>query len=240
VSKQRLQKVLARAGVASRRHAEELIRDGRVRVDGKTVIAQGVLVDPDVESVEVDGRRVAAEPLVYLLFHKPRRVVCTMQDPAGRPCVADYVKDVESRVVPVGRLDYDTSGVLLLTNDGALARSLLHPSRGVLKEYVLQVRGHVDDPGLARFGESIEIDGRWTRPARVVRLHQKADETALSIVLHEGKNRQIRRLAEHAGYRVLALTRVRFGGLTAAGLQPGRWRRLTSNELQALRSGESP
>jgi pseudouridine synthase len=170
VAKQRLQKVLARAGVASRRHAEQLVREGRVRVGGKVIEAQGTLVDPLRDQIEVDGRPIAAEPLTYLLFHKPRQVVCTMHDPAGRRSVADFVSGVGVRVVPVGRLDYQTSGVMLLTNDGAFARGLLHPSCEVLKEYVLKVKGEVDQVGLERFRDSIDIGGRRTAPARVARL----------------------------------------------------------------------
>jgi 23S rRNA pseudouridine2605 synthase len=143
--------------------------------------------------------------------------------------------NVGARVVPVGRLDYLTSGVMLLTNDGDFARQLLHPSRGVLKEYVLKVEGQVDDAGLARFRDSIEIDGRHTRPAEVTRLRTDGEQTTLTLVIHEGKNRQIRRLAEHAGYRVARLTRSRFAGLSAAGLEPGEWRHLTDGELSALR-----
>lgn len=226
---------MARAGVASRRHAEQLVREGRVRVGGKVVAAQGMLVDPLHDEIEVDGRRIAAEPLKYILFHKPRQVVTTMQDPAGRASVAEYLGEVGARVVPVGRLDYQTSGVMLLTNDGDFARQLLHPSRGVLKEYLLKVQGQVDDAGLARFRDTIEIDGRRTRPADVTRLRTEGERTWLAIVLHEGKNRQIRRLAEHAGYRVMRLTRSRFAGLSAAGLEPGQWRHLTEAELSTLR-----
>jgi 23S rRNA pseudouridine2605 synthase len=231
-----LQKVLAQAGVASRRHAEELISAGRVRVGGQVVTTLGVRVDPGRDTIEVDGRRVTAEPLTYVLFHKPRGVVSTMHDPAGRPAVADYVKDVGARVVPVGRLDFQTSGVMLLTNDGAFARDLLHPSRGVLKEYVLKIKGRIDDAGLARLRESIDIDGRPTRPARVEIARHEGDKTWLEVVLHEGKNRQIRRLAEHAGYRVMRLARCRFAGLTLEGLRAGEWRQLTRAELRALRA----
>lgn len=238
-AKQRLQKVLARAGVASRRHAEQLVREGRVRVGGKVVEAQGMLVDPEHDQIEVDGQPILAEPLAYVLFHKPRHVVSTMRDPSGRPSVADYMEGVGSRVVPVGRLDYMTSGVMLLTNDGAFARDLLHPSRGVLKEYLLEVKGHVDDAGLARFRESIEIDGRSTKSARVERLRIEGEETSLSIVLHEGKNRQIRRLAEHAGYPIVRLVRSRFAGLTVHGLGPGEWRYLTPGELRGLSRRDS-
>ena len=157
-----------------------------------------------------------------------------MRDPAGRPAVADYLTEVGARVVPVGRLDYQTSGVLLLTNDGALARRLLHPSQGVLKEYLLKVRGHVDDAGLERLRESIQIDGRPTRPASVDRARVEGDKTWLTVILHEGKNRQVRRLAEHAGYRVMRLSRSRFAELGLEGLAPGAWRHLTRPELGAL------
>ncbi len=231
---QRLQKVLAQAGVASRRGAEELIREGRVRVNGHVVTAQGVIVEPGRDGIEVDGRRITAEPLAYVLFHKPRGVVSTMHDPAGRPAVAEYVAQVGARVVPVGRLDYQTSGVMLLTNDGAFARSLLHPSRGVKKEYLLKVKGQVDAAGLARFRDSIDIDGRPTRPAQVELTKSEGDKTWLTIILHEGKNRQIRRLAEHAGYPVMKLSRTRFAGLSVDGLGAGEWRHLTRAELRAL------
>jgi 23S rRNA pseudouridine2605 synthase len=226
--------VLAQAGVASRRGAEDLISAGRVRVAGQVVTTLGVRVDPARDLIEVDGRRVSAEPLAYVLFHKPRGVVSTMHDPAGRPAVADYVKDVGARVVPVGRLDFQTSGVMLLTNDGAFARNLLHPSRGVFKEYVLKVKGRVDDAGLARLRQSIDIDGQRTRPAQVAIARHEDDKTWLDVVLQEGKNRQIRRLAEHAGYRVMRLARSRFAGLALDGLRAGEWRHLTRAELRSL------
>lgn len=226
--------MLAQAGVASRRRAEELISAGRVRVAGQVVTTLGLRVDPARDTIEVDGRRVSAEPLAYVLFHKPRGVVSTMSDPAGRPALADYMKDVGVRVVPVGRLDFQTSGVLLLTNDGTFARNLLHPSRGVLKEYVLKVKGRVDDAGLARLRESIDIDGRRTRPAQVEVARHESDKTWLEVVLHEGKNRQIRRLAEHAGYLVMRLARVSFAGLSLDGLRAGEWRHLTRAELRSL------
>lgn len=237
--KQRVQKVLARAGLGSRRQAEALIAAGRVRVGGKRVDRQGVVVDPRRDDVSVDGRRVSAEPLTYLLFHKPREVMCTMRDPLGRRSVVDYLRGAGARVVPVGRLDYQTSGVLLLTNDGDFAREMLHPSSGVVKEYVLKVKGAVDAAGLQRLRERIDIGGKWTRPARVERLRADENNTWLLVSLQEGKNRQVRRLAEHAGYRVMRLTRTRFAGLTAEGLRPGQWRELTAAELRTLRARNS-
>ncbi len=228
--------MLARAGVASRRGAEQLIAEGRVRVGGRVIQEQGVTVDPALDVIEVDGRRVELEPLAYILFHKPRLVVSTMRDPAGRPAVHDYMREVGSRVVPVGRLDFQTSGVMLLTNDGDLARALLHPSSLVLKEYLLEVKGTVDDRGLERFRQSIPVGDTWTRPAEVTRVQAGSDKTALVLTLHEGKNRQVRRLAEHAGYEVIRLERQRFAGLSASGLRPGQWRHLSAAELKALRA----
>jgi 23S rRNA pseudouridine2605 synthase len=235
-----VQKVLARAGLASRRQAEELIAEGRVRVGGKRIDKQGMLVDPRRDSISVDGRRVAPEPLTYLLFHKPREVMCTMSDPLGRRSVVDYLRGVETRVVPVGRLDFQTSGVLLLTNDGDFARELLHPSRGVLKEYVLKLKGPVDAAGLDRLRERIDIGGKQTKSARVERLRADDNNTWLVVTLQEGKNRQVRRLAEHAGYRVMRLTRTRFAGLSADGLRPGEWRQLSAAEVRAVRSPSKP
>ncbi|MEO8178843.1 MAG: pseudouridine synthase [Deltaproteobacteria bacterium] len=239
-SRQRVQKVLARAGLASRRQAEALIAEGRVRIDGKRVDKQGVVVDPRRAAVSVDGRRITAEPLTYLLFHKPREVMCTMSDPLGRSSVVDYLRGVQSRVVPVGRLDYQTSGVLLLTNDGDFARELLHPRHGVQKEYVLKLKGGVDAAGLARLRERIDIAGKQTKPARVERLRADDNNTWLVVTLQEGKNRQVRRLAEYAGYRVMRLTRTRFAGLTTEGLRPGQWRELSKSEVRSVRGQSNP
>jgi 23S rRNA pseudouridine2605 synthase len=233
---ERVQKVLARAGVASRRQAEALIAAGRIRVGGRRISEQGVQVDPIRDAVSLDGRRVSAEPLEYVLFHKPREVMCTMRDPLGRKSVADFLRGVGSRVVPVGRLDYQTSGVLLLTNDGDLSRALAHPSGGVQKEYVLKVKGRVDEAALARFRARIEIAGTRTAPAEVRRLRADENNTWLIVRIHEGKNRQVRRLAEYAGYRVMRLTRSSFGDLGLDDLRPGEWRFLSASELRSLRA----
>jgi 23S rRNA pseudouridine2605 synthase len=238
--KQRVQKALARAGIASRRQAEVLIAAGRVRVGGKRIQGQGMLVDPRRDNISVDGRRIEAEPLTYLLFHKPREVMCTMSDPLGRRSVTEYLRGVGSRVVPVGRLDYQTSGVLLLTNDGDFARELLHPSHGVFKEYLLKVKGGVDAAGLQRLRDRIQIAGKTTKPARVERVRADDNNTWLAVSLREGKNRQVRRLAEYAGYRVMRLTRTRFAGLSAEGLRPGQWRELSAAELRAVRAQSDP
>ncbi len=231
----RLQRVLARAGVCSRRGAEELIRQGRVSVAGRVVTELGFVVDAATERVEVDGVLLEPEPLVYLVLHKPRGVVTTLRDPERRATVASLVRDVGVRVVPVGRLDFATSGVLLLTNDGDFAARLGHPSAGAAKEYLVQVRGGVGPRELELWRRPILVEGRWTRPATTTVVRQAGGYTWLSVTLHEGRNRQIRRLGEAAGQPVLRLVRVAFAGIRCAGLRPGRWRALTEVELDGLR-----
>ena len=232
-SGERLQKVLARAGIASRRAAEDLIVAGRVRVDGRIVTELGVRVSARAR-VELDGRKIVAENFVYILLHKPRSVVCTLKDPEGRPNVGEYLREVGARVSPVGRLDFHTSGALLCSNDGEFASKLAHPRYHVEKDYVAKVRGVLDQASLARFGESIEIDGRKTRPADVTLLRVEGDKSWIGVKLEEGKNRQVRRLGEHAGFLVMRLVRVSQAGVSAEGLRPGEWRHLTMDELAKL------
>ncbi len=235
MSEERLQKVLARAGVASRRAAEALILEGRVKIDGRVVRELGVKVDPRMTRVDVDGRRVVSEQLVYLMLHKPRAVMCTLSDPEGRQTVAELLRGAGSRVVPVGRLDYHTSGAILCTNDGDFAQRLGHPSGSVPKEYVAKVRGVADDAALERWKESIEIEGRATKPAEVRLLRVEGDKTWLMIVLREGRNRQVRRLGDATGFPVLRLARTAQAGITTEGLRPGQWRHLTREELVELK-----
>jgi len=232
---ERLQKVLSRAGISSRRKAEELILAGRVRVGGRVVTELGTKVDPSAERVEVDGRRIFEETRVYVLLHKPREVMCTMSDPEGRRTVAELVRDVGARVVPIGRLDYHTSGALLLSNDGDFAAVIGHPSKGASKVYVAKVMGVVDERGLERWRQSIEIGQRRTRPADVSILKVEGDKTWLEITLREGRNRQVRRLGEQAGNLVMRLSRTSVAGISVEGLRPGEWRYLSPDELVALR-----
>jgi 23S rRNA pseudouridine2605 synthase len=235
MSQQRLQKILARAGIASRRKAEELIRAGRVRVGGRVVTELGVRADPRRDRVDVDGKRVVAEPPTTIVLHKPRGVVSTLRDPEGRRSVADLVRGVGVRVVPIGRLDFHTSGVLLLTNDGDLAEKLAHPRGGVEKTYVAKVSGIVDEAGLERLSKSIVIEGRETRPAKVRRIRTERGKTWLEVTLHEGRNRQVRRIGESAGFPVMRLARTEYAGISAEGLRPGEWRPLTREELSDLK-----
>src|SRR5688572_7241191 len=232
---ERLQKLLARAGITSRRKAEELIVRGRVSVDGRIVSELGARADSRKSRIEVDGKRIVAEDLVYGVLHKPRGTVCTLSDPEGRPTIAELLRDVGARVVPVGRLDYHTSGVLLFTNDGDFASTLQHAKTGALKVYVAKVHGPVDERVLARFKESIVIDGRPTRPAEARVLRHEGDKCWLEFSLKEGKNRQIRRLGEHAASPILRLVRTEQAGITIEGLRPGNWRFLSVDELTKLK-----
>lgn len=232
---ERLQKILARAGVASRRKAEELIVQGRVRVNGRIVRELGTRADLEKDKVEVDGRRVVPEKPVYLLLHKPRGVVSTLSDPQGRPTIRDLIKDVPQRVFPVGRLDYHTSGALFLTNDGEFADGLLHPRRDVPKTYVVKVAGHMKEEDLVRWAEGVELEDGKTRPAEVRLLRHEGDKTWFEITIYEGRNQQIRRMGEATGFRVMRLARIAFADITTENLPPGAYRELSRDELRTLR-----
>jgi 23S rRNA pseudouridine2605 synthase len=225
----RLNAYLARTGVASRRKADELIKTGRVTVNGEAGQLNTFVEAAD--RVEVDGERVAPQRLAYVLLHKPAGVVTTASDPQGRPTVVDLVRH-ESRVVPVGRLDADTTGVLLLTNDGDLAHRLAHPKYEVEKVYEAVVEGEPDDAALCRLVGGVELEDGPTAPAKVRRLGPSHVELAI----HEGRNRQVRRMLEAVGHPVLGLHRSRYAGLTTEGLRPGESRELTPDEVAALRS----
>jgi 23S rRNA pseudouridine2605 synthase len=225
----RLNAYLARAGVASRRKADELIKAGRVTVNGRPGELNTFVESRD--RVTVDGAPVALQQLAYRLLHKPAGVVTTASDPHGRPTVVGLVPG-EPRVVPVGRLDADTTGALLLTNDGELAHRLAHPRYGVEKVYEAEVAGEPSDDALALLALGIELDDGPTAPAAVRRLGPSRVELAI----HEGRNRQVRRMLEAVGYPVLRLHRSRYAGLSLAGLEPGAWRDLEASELAAIRS----
>ena len=226
---ERLQKVLARAGFGSRRVCEDLIAEGRVTVDGEVAVL-GRRVDVAVDAVEVDGARIAVqEGLVHYLLNKPRGVVSTASDPAGRPTVVELVPG-EPRVHPVGRLDSDSEGLLLLTNDGDLTHRLTHPSFGVEKEYLAEVSGVPSRAALRRLREGVELEDGTTAPARVSLTHPNL----VRLTIHEGRNRQVRRMCEAVGHPVLRLVRTRIGPLSDRRLRPGEWRPLTLGELRSL------
>jgi 23S rRNA pseudouridine2605 synthase len=223
----RLNAYLARAGVASRRGAEELIRAGRVRVNGEPAGLATFVQTGD--QVELDGALLAPEPLAYVLLHKPAGVVTTASDPHGRPTVVGLVGHAR-RIVPVGRLDADTTGALLLTNDGPLAHRLMHPRYEVEKVYEAEVEGEPSDDALRQLAEGVELDDGRTAPARVRRL----GPSRLELTLHEGRKHQVKRMCEAVGHPVVRLHRSRYASLTVDGLGPGEWRQLTPDEVASL------
>ena len=230
---QRLQKLISAAGVASRRAAEEMIRQGRVTVNGR-VCAVGDGADPEQDEILLDGAPLRLQQeRVFILLHKPAGVVTTMSDEKGRRDVSMLTADVGVRVYPVGRLDLNSEGLLLLTNDGELANRLTHPKKEVDKVYLVWLSRYI--PGCeASIASPIEIDGRTTRPAKVETLRAEDETALLRITIHEGRNRQIRRLCERANVTVTRLRRIAEGPLTLGELKPGQWRRLTPEELRKL------
>lgn len=232
---ERLQKYLARSGVASRRAAERLIADGRVRVNGAVVDVAGTTVTEGSDHVELDGRTITpAGTSTSVILHKPRGVVSTAADPQGRRTVVDLVPSGR-RLYPVGRLDYDSEGLLLLSDDGDLAFRLTHPRHGVEKEYHVLVQGPVSDSVLERLRSGVPLDGVTAAPADVRLLGQQGGGTWLRFILREGRNRQIRRMAETVGLEVARLIRTRIDGLALDDLAPGAWRRLRVDEVARLR-----
>jgi len=231
----RLQKYLAQCGVASRRAAEKMIADGQVSVDGVTVTEMGHTVEAG-QQVCVDGKPVQPEAEKhYLMYHKPAGEVTTVTDPEGRATVLDKFRDYPVRLYPVGRLDYDSEGLLLLTNDGELTEHMLHPSREVEKVYLARVSNQVTPDEAKRLERGVMIDGRVTSQAKARILSVKPLYTEMMVTIHEGRNRQVRKMVESIGHEVVMLRRVRFGPLKLNDLPRGMWRALTPEEVQALK-----
>lgn len=231
----RLQKYLALGGVASRRAAEKLIAEGRVTVNGATVTAMGVTVT-DTDTVCVDGKAVSPETEKhYLMYHKPAGEVTTVADPEGRATVLDKFRDYPVRLYPVGRLDYDSEGLLLLTNDGDLTKHMLHPSQEVEKVYLARVSNQVTPEEAKRLERGVLIDGKPTSRAKARILSVQPLYTEMMITIHEGRNRQVRKMVEAIGHNVVLLRRVRFGPLKLNDLPRGMWRALTADEIKALK-----
>ena len=228
----RLQKYLAHAGVASRRNAESLILAGRVRVNGRAVELGARVVPTD--RVELDGRAIVPVAHRYLVVHKPLGVVTTMHDPQGRRTIADLVPENQPRIVPVGRLDYDSSGVVLLTNDGDLAHRLMHPRYGVEKTYRVRVKGHLAPHDVATVGAGASLGDERAAPAKLRVLARAGGYSEIDITVHEGRNREVRRIFEGLGHEVVALVRLRFGPIALGSLAPGGVREPTQRELSAL------
>ena len=236
MSKQRVQKIIAAAGLASRREAERWIVQGRITVNG-TVAELGTSADPHVDRVEVDGNPVRqAEKKVYILLNKPVGYVTTMSDPEGRPVVSELLDGVKERVVPVGRLDLTTEGLLLMTNDGDLAQRLSHPSFHVDKTYLVRVRGDVTQEAVKQLGKGVMLDDGPTAPAKVEAGRKSGSHSWLRITIHEGRNRQVRRMCEALGFSVSRLKRIGYAFLDDANLETGRYRQLTRKEVERLQN----
>lgn len=235
---ERLQKVLAQAGIASRRKCEEYIVAGRVTVNDETVTTLGAKVNPDEDIVKVDGKRVRLQHKLYIIFNKPKGVITSAKDPEGRQIVGDYLKEIKERVYPIGRLDYDTEGLLLLTNDGDFAQLLTHPSHHVPRTYHATVKGVPHGDLLDKLREGIVLEDGKTLPAEVeyVDVDPERNVAIISITLYEGKNRQVRRMFEAIRYPVQKLKRISFGDLQLGGLTRGKYRKLTGDEIEHLRA----
>jgi 23S rRNA pseudouridine2605 synthase len=233
---QRLQKIIAAAGYCSRRRAEELIAAGRVRVDGQVAIL-GTQANAETNTILIDNKPLkAAENHVYILINKPVGTVTTLSDPEGRPVVTDLVRDLSVRLFPVGRLDISTSGLLLLTNDGALANRLAHPSNQVDKVYLAKVRGQLSPESKRLLEEGVTLEDGVTSPAKVRNLRVRGGHTWFELTIHEGRNRQVRRMCEALGHQVSRLVRIEYAFLTLDGLAPGQKRPLTDREVKRLKS----
>lgn len=231
--KQRLQKILSDRGVASRRRAEELIRGGLVSVNGE-IASLGDGADPDIDQITVEGKPLpSAQGYIYLMLNKPRGYVTTLSDEKGRPTAASLVEDCGQRVYPVGRLDMDSEGLLLFTNDGAFANRAMHPSHEMEKVYLVQVSGYTQ-AGFGRLHEPVELDGYRIKPPKLRLRSVKEDRAEFEITIHEGRNRQIRRMCQLAGMRVTRLKRIREGQLELGKLPLGKWRYLTEAERNKI------
>ncbi|MDD4146547.1 MAG: pseudouridine synthase [Clostridia bacterium] len=233
---ERLQKYLARCGIASRRKAEEMIRQGLVKVNEQIVSEMGFQIEPGKDRVEVQGKKVEPEKRkVYFLLNKPGGVVTTLDDPQGRAKVTDLLKGVAERVYPVGRLDYQSEGLLLLTNDGELAYRLTHPRFEIAKTYLAKVQGQVKEQAVERLQKGVELEDGLTQPALVKIRQRGLAETLLEITIKEGRNRQVRRMCEKIGHSIISLKRIKLGPLALGNLQTGQYRELKQKEIQALK-----
>ncbi len=233
----RLQKYMALCGVASRRKAEQMILDGCVTVNGNTVYEMGFQVDESADIVTVMGKEIHPETEKhYIAYYKPIGEISSVSDPEGRATVMDKFRDYPVRLFPIGRLDYDSEGLLLLTNDGELMNNLLHPSHEVRKVYLAKVSNLVNENEIRRLQSGVMVDGKLTSPAKVVFLRKEAFASVLLITIHEGRNRQVRKMFEAVGHQVVSLKRVEFGPISLGKLPLGQWRKLTDSEIEKLKS----
>ncbi|SHE54480.1 ribosomal large subunit pseudouridine synthase B [Caldanaerobius fijiensis DSM 17918] len=233
---ERLQKYMAKSGVASRRKCEELIRKGCVKLNGRVVTDMGVKVNPDVDIIQVNGKIIKPQKKkIYILLNKPVGFITTVKDQFNRPTVMDLIGYQRERLYPVGRLDYDTSGLLILTNDGELTYKLTHPSHEITKTYLATLQGVPDEEDLRRFRTGLKIDNYVTSPAEISILKIFNSRSLVEIKIHEGKNRQIRKMCEKIGHPVISLKRIAIGDITLEGLKEGQWRYLSDEEIEYLR-----
>src|SRR3990172_2172547 len=233
---ERIQKIIAAAGVTSRRAAEELIAEGRVRVNGQVVTELGTKADADKDHIKVDGKLInPQQPQTYLMLNKPAGIVTTMSDPEGRPTVQDLLKGIKVRVYPVGRLDYNTEGLLLLTNDGDFAHLITHPKHEFPKTYLAKVKGALEDSQIENLEQGIYLDDGKTAPAKLKKVRKEEANSWLEITIHEGRKRQVRRMFDRVGHSVIKLKRIRTGTLTLGSLPEGTFRYLTPEEVSGLR-----
>ncbi|MBR4015691.1 MAG: rRNA pseudouridine synthase [Anaerotignum sp.] len=235
---ERLQKFLAEAGVASRRKAEELIVAGKIKVNGKTVTELGTKIDPRKDEITYLGKKISTKETkhIYIMLHKPEGYVTTAKEQFGRPAVLDLIKGVEERIFPVGRLDYDTSGLLLLTNDGDLTYKLTHPKHDVDKTYIARIYGTPTEMDLQKFRRGVFVDGKRTKPAKIQILEKGERICTVEIIIHEGRNRQVRKMCEAIKHPVAQLKRVATGDLKLGDLPKGKFRHLTEKEVKYLKS----
>ncbi|MGM0499427.1 MAG: pseudouridine synthase [Bacillota bacterium] len=233
---ERLQKVMAHAGVASRRKSEEIIAEGRVKVNGEIVTEMGFKVDPKQDEIVVDGEVISEEKKRYILLNKPEGYITTVSDPEDRPTVMDLIPDLKQRLYPAGRLDYDSSGLLIMTNDGDLTYKLTHPKKEVDKKYRVWADGELSREDFEKFEAGMIIDGQKTAPAEISNVKYKDYQTEFDVVIHEGRNRQVRRMCKIAGFPVASLKRIAFAFLTLEGLEEGDFRYLSEQEVAKLKN----
>ncbi len=232
---ERIQKIIARCGIASRRKAEEMILEGLVTVNGVPAVL-GMKADPERDHIKVRGKLIRpAGPKVYLIFNKPLKCLTAMEDPEGRPTIRDCLKRVRGRVFPVGRLDFNSEGLLILTNDGELANAVLHPKNRIPKTYRVKIDGFLEDGDIRKLERGIKLEDGMTAPARVRRIKKAKANSWIEITIHEGRKRQVRRMLERVGHPVIKLVRTRINGLELGGLKPGEFRYLTPEEVRRLK-----
>lgn len=232
----RLNKYLAKAGITSRRKADKLIEQGRIRINGKVVTVLGTKIKPKQDKVEVDGKTVKPEDKLYLMLNKPPGFLVTLDDPFNRPTIKKLLPDLGVRVFPVGRLDLNSEGLLLLTNDGELAHHLMHPRYNIKKVYIVRIKGQIQSRDLKELSRGVHLDNQRISPDKVKLIKEESGTSLLKVEIHEGKKREIRRMFQSIGYQVKSLKRIQFAGLKLGNLEKGKWRYLRPEEIEKLNS----